>query len=192
MRKEVGMIFLIVSILVITQGSSLGETIKVKESISGTVLRTNVDLNGDGQEDGTLGMCFGKGTLGHYTCKTYGESVVIPIGLGEPCDPAWLYAEVQEIDPVNGTSTVWSHIQEFKTGDLLYWAPDWSKTSYYCFDTAPTGKMTFTQYMTYDGGTGRFENASGTVMWFFEIDTRIHGSMWGVEGSVEGTLILED
>ena len=191
MSKTATAISLAVALLV-TPAVVFSQTINVKESISGTNLRIGTDLNGDGRGSATLGMCYGKGTLGQYTCKTYGETFVVPIGLGDPCDPGWLYAELREVEPGTGNPSVFGHVQEFKTGELLYWVPDWSKTSYYCFDTAPTGKLTLKQYLKYDGGTGRFRNASGTIEWNFEVDTRIDNYMWGVEGSVQGILNLDN
>ena len=99
---------------------------------------------------------------------------------------------MRQSDPLTGAPAAFGHVQEFKNGDLLYWVVDWSKTSYYCIDTEPTGKMTHKGFLKYDGGTGRFENATGTVEWDFEIDTRIPHYLWGVVGDVQGLLTLED
>jgi hypothetical protein len=192
MREAAGVVFVYLIAFAMAPGSAFGQTIRVKESIAGTNLSLDVDINGDGEAEGQLGLCYGKGTFGEYHCKTYGETFLEAIGPGEPCEPGWLYAVMREFDPQTGAQAAFGHIQEFKNGDLLYWVIDWSKTSYYCIDMENPGQMTLKGYLKYDGGTGRFENATGTVEWNFDIDTRIPHYLWGVEGRVEGLLTLQD
>ena len=203
MRKVTTIVFAVVVAMLLAFTTADAESIKVKQSFSGTAIRTGYDMNEDPAVDrgATFAMWYGKGTLGPFTGKFYFDIVTFT-ATGTPDDPDNLCggAYLCEIDTNNlndpltaPPNTFEAHIQEFKNGDLLYWAVDTSlpHPDYFCFDPF-TYKLTRTTYFNYDGGTGRFAGAKGDLMWHLTIETRVADFMYGIHGIIEGMLELDD
>lgn len=202
MRRTTTTAVAVIASLLIAFTMVNADSIDVNQSFSGTCIRTAYDINeAPPPEDrgATLCMLQGKGTLGFFSGKVYFDIVTFPPTIVDPdnlCGGKVLW----EIDTSNlndpltdPPNTFEGFIQEFKNGDLLYWAVDTSllHPDYYCFDPF-TNTLTRTTDFNYDGGTGRFAGATGDLMWHVVIETRVSNFMYAIHGTIEGMLELEE
>ena len=130
-------------------GQAEAKEIKWKASASGTFVNTEVDTNGDGGKAG-LSTFSGKGSLGSFTAQALQEFVFT----GECVSPDGNAGVQLEVLP-GGPQTF--SVRFDSTGDLLHGTVI-SQTT--CIDLT-TGIQSFTSTSVLDGGTGRFEGASG-------------------------------
>ena len=121
-----------------------------------------------------------------FSCRTITQLADEPLGMDTANCPG----------AVEFAITSYSHVQRFKDGkgSLLFSQMDPTGSNFVCFTP---GSNTFTAFMTttYEGGTGRFQGASGTASWEFDntvLLTDPSGSIlfFGSSGTTVGSLLL--
>jgi hypothetical protein len=175
------------------------KVIEVRETLSGTVHRSSINPGGEPDGDSGLGICEGSGNnykrvfrnfrimgSNQFSCRTITQLADEPVGVDTPNCPGAVEVPI----------TSYSHVQRFKDGEgsLLFSQMDPSGPNFVCMSP---GSNTFKAVMTstYEGGTGRFEGASGTASWEFDntvLLTDPSGGilMFGSQGTTVGTLLL--
>ncbi len=187
MRNTISLLLGIAVVFSMAVGAAEAQgKIKVKETIAGSVVPLFADLDGDGNE-GDLGLCAGKGTLGVYTCTTVTDFDRGGAQLDTANCPGALVVEL----PVAPGG---SHVQMFRNGDLLYWVQDDSVVNYACLDLV-TNSWTMINHYSYAGGTGRFEDATGSATMeltgqALSVDYAGNNVQHGTSGTVTGTIYL--
>jgi hypothetical protein len=175
------------------------KVIEIRETLSGTVHRSTINPGGEPDGHSGLGICEGSGNnykrvfrnypimgTNQFSCRTITQLADEPVGVDTPnCSGV-----------VEVAITSYSHVQRFKDGAglLLFSQMDPTGPNFVCMTP---GSNTFKAVMTstYEGGTGRFEGASGTASWDFDntvLLTDPTGSilMFGSQGTTVGTLLL--
>jgi len=149
MKLRQGLVFGIVFLSFVTIGiAQKGQP--VHWAVTGST--HDLGMNGD-IDEGSMGICAGKGTFGEHTCNT------MFTGQPHPAPPAPnCYAQL----------AMFTHIQRFRNGDLLYSRIPSGEPlgdNYLCFNGLEYSGTVTVEFV---GGTGRFEGASGWATWVFE------------------------
>jgi hypothetical protein len=176
---------LLMSVSLLLSGAAQAEPFK--RTASGWLNPTEVDINGNGIPLNSL-TAFGKGTFGKSASNDVGETGSFA---GEFCE--FFPPDVVIIRlPITSRSS----IIRFANGDLLYatLATDGPQSSL-CINVR-NGTRTTEIHMAITGGTGKFTNASGTLLTkgnsvpvFREAGLPAHIAVTGV---TEGEIFLQD
>ena len=121
--------------------------IMFKEQVSGRIVSNPIDINSDGLPAST-GLYEGKSTKGPVTVHAFNETSVVVSPSHCPSDTMELYLDAR-------------NIRRFANGDMLF-----TKSTDYSFVCADlvTGKFSFESKLDIIGGTGKYKNATGTVL----------------------------
>ena len=120
--------------------------------VTGSVTLLGRDME-TGVSEGVIGICGGKGTFGNHTCNTFVRSQMVGFDT-ELCPGLPEYRW-----------DVYSHIQRFPNGDLLYQRLKPGGSNYMCADPFVENRFWGMISTEIVGGTGRFESATGEVQW---------------------------
>ena len=122
------------------------EGILFKEQVSGRIVSNPIDINSDGLPAST-GIYEGKSTKGAVTVHAFNETslVVSP----SHCAPGTVELLLDA-----------RNIRRFANGDMLFTQS--TEHSFVCADLT-TGKFSFESKLNFIGGTGKYENATGTL-----------------------------
>jgi hypothetical protein len=150
-------------------------------TFSGWSVAATMDVNADAIS-GFSTTVSGVGRFGRFQAHTVSETGPVT-GI---CGPTAVTLEF----------TVWSNIQRFADGDLLYYSLDESQASKVCFDYV-SGALSNEIHALISGGTGRFKNATGRVVLNATgdqtlADTAGNGVHSSVSGTVEGEILLSN
>ena len=167
------------SLLAITLSATLGAAAttdkQLNESISGDFVDTAIDTNGDGVAAAHfVGVAKGSGSPSYQGLQ---EIQFTPTGLCEAGE-------------VEGVIVAYSMVRRYSNGDLLF---SELVDGSLCLDPA-AGKATVTINAAINGGTGRFEGATGSYVIEYEVTALLpdptggigHGAFSGASnGSVD-------
>ena len=145
-------------LIAFTAGGIEARQLKVDSSFSGSFVNTDIDVNEDGQKAG-LGMLNAKGFLGADGTI---QGVLEYVFAGETTCPNGNvgFAFTMVTKDAADNDVVWRVVRRVaSTGDLLIGQ---YTTASLCFDPLTTIQF-FTVETEIIGGTGRFEDASGTA-----------------------------
>jgi hypothetical protein len=152
--------------------------------VTGSVTLLGRDM-ATGVSEGVIGMCGGKGTFGRHSCNTFVRSQMVGFDT-ELCPGLPEYRW-----------DVYSHIQRFRNGDLLYQQLKPGGANYMCADPFVENKFWGRISTEFVGGTGRFESATGEVEWeivegnFLDFDPVTgSGAFAGIITELDGYIFL--
>jgi len=180
MSISIVMISLLVTCGLATTSAQAEERLSLKATFGGTIVKTQFDTNGD-DAPANLNILEGNSNLGQFSLQVLDESAI-----SEPTTCPNGHAGFSVI-LVAGSSV----FRFRRTGDLLFVQPT-SETT--CFDPS-TGVSFFRDAIgQVTGGTGRFANATGTLVgegMSQVLITDPAGNFFAEQhGTIEGTIIL--
>jgi len=153
-----------------------------KMTLSGWNVATEIDTNKDGARADS-GTTEGEGTFGKFTSSIQSETDPVPLGKLGSC----------AADSLEFKYAAYTTVIRFQNGDLLFGRLDPKSPSTTCFNNVNfTGTYTINQVI--QGGTGRFEGATGRSTSTGEFislagdDVRI--THLAFKGSLEGEIFL--
>ena len=180
MSISIVMISLLVTFGLATTSAQAEERLSFKATFGGTFVKTQFDTNGDGAP-ANLNILEGNSNLGQFSLQVLDESVLAGPETCPNGHPGF------SVTLVTGSSV----FRFRRTGDLLFIRPT-SQTT--CFDPS-TGVGFFRDAIgQVTGGTGRFANATGTLVgegMSQLLITDPAGNFFAEQhGTIEGTIIL--
>ena len=149
---------IILALSLISMGSLGAQAADLNYSVSGSsVAHMEADLNLDGSA-GFLSKLAGKSNFGKLTVVSTGD-----LDLWDQSSFCNINPDTGFPESVNVTFFASNHVLRMDKGDLLYLSLSNSPPSTLCFNFIDNVSSTFEVYLYAIGGTGRFNNASGTV-----------------------------
>jgi hypothetical protein len=150
---------IILALSLVSMGSLGAQAADLKYSVSGSsVAHMEADFDLDGSA-GFLSNLAGKSNFGKLTVVSTGDLA------------PWDQSSFCNINPdtgfpgsINLTFLASNHVLRMDKGDLLYLSLSNSPPSTFCFNFIYKVSNTFEVYLYATGGSGRFNNASGTVL----------------------------
>ena len=140
-------VFMIVVVFSFSITAIQAEEIMFKEQVSGRVVSNPIDINSDGIPAST-GIYEGKSTKGAVTVHAFNETSIVVSPSHCPPGTVELLMDAR-------------NIRRFANGDMLFTQS--TEHSFVCADLT-TGKFSFESKLNFIGGTGKYENATGTLL----------------------------